>query len=76
MRFTILDCQASHKTLRRRITERAASGADASEADLAVLEHQLATEKMLTDCERQHVVRVDSEHEINMQTLVRQILAT
>ncbi len=76
IRFTILDCQASHETLRYRISERSASGADASEADLAVLEHQRATEKMLNDCERQHVVRVDSEHEIPMQDLVRQILAT
>ena len=74
--FAILDCQANRKILRRRITERSAEGTDASEADLAVLEHQLATAKKLDASERQHVVRVDSEHEINIRDLVLRIRPT
>jgi len=74
--FIILDSHASHETLRRRIGERFAGGADASEADLAVLEHQLATEQKLTDRERQQVVSVDSEDETEIQALLQHIRAT
>jgi aminoglycoside phosphotransferase family enzyme/predicted kinase len=74
--FTILDCQANHETLRRRIAERSAGGTDASEADIEVLEQQLATEKKLIDCERQHVVRIDSERELNMPALMRRLRTT
>jgi aminoglycoside phosphotransferase family enzyme/predicted kinase len=74
--FTIVDCQASEETLRLRITARSAEARDASEADLAVLDHQLATARPLVDRERQHAVRVDSEHEINIQALIQRIRAT
>jgi len=38
--FAVAACSASPEALRRRLAERAARGADASEADAAVLEHQ------------------------------------
>ncbi len=41
--FSILDCRAPEAVLRERIVHRAARGGDASEADLAVLAHQLAS---------------------------------
>lgn len=45
--FHILDIQADHATLRERIVRRAALGQDASEADLRVLDHQIATAEPL-----------------------------
>ncbi len=56
--FAIVDCQADVETLRQRITNRLVGNADASDADLQVLEHQLATREPLTDAERQLVVQV------------------
>ncbi len=45
--FNILDIQADPATLRERVTRRTAQGKDASDADLRVLEHQLATARPL-----------------------------
>ena len=41
--FVLIDCVASTPTLRARVAARARAGTDASEADLAVLAHQLET---------------------------------
>lgn len=41
--FLIVMCTGSGATLRARVSERLQRGGDASEADLAVLEHQLTT---------------------------------
>ncbi len=49
--FIILDFQAPAAVLRTRIAQRAQTGRDASEADLAVLEHQLASHEPLTAAE-------------------------
>jgi len=45
--FVILDFQAVPATLRQRIVQRRHAAQDASEADLAVLEHQYATQQPL-----------------------------
>lgn len=45
--FVLLTFTASEATLRRRVDGRARKGVDASEADAAVLEHQLATQEPL-----------------------------
>ena len=45
--FAILDFPADKATLRQRVAGRMALGRDASEADLAVLEHQFATQQPL-----------------------------
>ena len=45
--FVILDVQAPEAVLRRRITQREQESRDASEAGLAVLDHQLATREPL-----------------------------
>ena len=49
--FAIVDFYAPEQELKRRISERIKSGTDASEATLAVLEHQLKTAQPLTAAE-------------------------
>lgn len=48
----ILDLAADRETLRERIARRHADGSDASDADLAVLEHQLRTHEHLDEDEQ------------------------
>ena len=59
--FVIVTFAASEATLRERITRRATEGHDASDADLAVLDHQLRTQEPLAPDERADVVTYDSE---------------
>lgn len=59
--FVVLDVTASEQTLRRRIAQRAAAAADASEANAAVLERQLASQEPLSDEERRWTCTFDSE---------------
>ena len=59
--FAIVTFTAGEALLRSRITERAARAADASEADLAVLAHQLRTQDPLADDERAYTIEVDAE---------------
>ncbi len=58
--FTILDFQADEATLRRRIQERQKRNADASEADLSVLDKQLRSGEPLTEAERPFTRVVDA----------------
>ena len=46
--FVIADCTAPEAVLRERVAQRLTRGGDASEATLAVLERQLATDEPLT----------------------------
>ncbi len=48
----IVDCNAPEAVLRARIRRRADRGDDVSDADIAVLEHQLANHEPLTERER------------------------
>ncbi|MBT8130612.1 MAG: AAA family ATPase, partial [Gammaproteobacteria bacterium] len=70
--FIILEFSASADILRQRI--RARKG-DVSDADLAVLEHQLATVKPLHDEELNSLISVDTEQEFDAQRLYQQIKA-
>ena len=72
-RFAILDCTAPPDELRRRIMARARKGGDASEADLAVLEQQLATAEPLDRAERQHAVAVDTKRSIRYADLASRL---
>jgi aminoglycoside phosphotransferase family enzyme/predicted kinase len=72
-RFAILDCAAPVPELRRRIVERAKRGRDASEADLAVLDHQLATHDPLDRAERRSAVRVDTSKPIDSAKLAARL---
>ncbi|HEX7044703.1 MAG TPA: AAA family ATPase [Burkholderiales bacterium] len=58
--FVIVDFAADETTLRARLAARARRGRDASEADSAVLEHQLATQEPLAPEELDSVERFDA----------------
>jgi predicted kinase len=70
-RFAMLECTASERELRRRIEARAAGGRDASEANLAVLERQLAEREPLAPWERRACVSVDTEQGVPHEEIVR-----
>jgi hypothetical protein len=59
--YTILAFQAHDHTLRRRVAQRSARVDDASEADLAVLNRQLAAREPLTAAEQAFALTIDSE---------------
>jgi aminoglycoside phosphotransferase family enzyme/predicted kinase len=67
----VLSCQAAPDELRRRVTHRFASGADAAEADLRVLEQQFQWVEEITGDEGAVVLRTDAAWE--MQDLIRRL---
>ncbi len=69
----ILDCTAPLETLRERIRKRATDPLNASEADLAVLEHQLTHHDLLTDQEKQFVIQVGMGEACDFADLLRQL---
>ena len=58
--FILLDCQAPEGLLRERLARRQAAGDDASEADGAVLTHQLSTREPLAPEEQARSLSVDT----------------
>lgn len=58
--FRILDCEAPAAVLRARVAARAQTGADASEADLAVLERQLAQREAPGPADRAVAMTIDT----------------
>ena len=68
--FVILEFTASVDTLRQRIRARVD---DVSDADLAVLEHQLATTQPLGDSEQPYCIEIDTETDFDLDTLVKAI---
>lgn len=56
----ILDFCAPEQALKQRISERRQSGSDASEATLAVLEHQLKTAQGFSATELEKVIQIDT----------------
>jgi aminoglycoside phosphotransferase family enzyme/predicted kinase len=58
--FAIVDVTADPTTLRERLARRAVSASDASEADTAVLSHQMRTREPLGADEMEHVVACES----------------
>jgi hypothetical protein len=63
--FFILDCQLSEDILLNRVLSREREGRDASEANAAVLTHQLATHEPLTDAEKGYAIIIDTTHGID-----------
>ena len=59
--FTILAFHADAETLRRRVAQRSTQGADASEADLAVLHEQFAALEPLTASEQVYALTIDTD---------------
>src|SRR5215218_4256222 len=59
--FVILACWASIAILRARVAERERRGRDPSEADVAVLEHQLTTHEPLQPDEQASAIALVAE---------------
>ncbi len=73
--FSILHCRASEAQLRHRVLARGADGDDASEANLAVLERQLAAHEPLGNEERADTLEVITDEPVDMASLCRRWLA-
>jgi aminoglycoside phosphotransferase family enzyme/predicted kinase len=73
--FTILHCRAHEERLRERVAMRTASGTDPSEADVAVLEHQLEHCEPLADDERAFVIEAATDDSVDTLTLCQRWLA-
>lgn len=59
--FAILSCQATESQLRQRITDRSIKRNDASEANIAVLERQLASHEPLDGDERASTLEIRTD---------------
>lgn len=68
--FRILDCQAPVEVLRERIRARAAVGNDPSEADLSVLEYQIAHREPLGEDERACTLAVTTGGELAVDEML------
>lgn len=69
--FKILDVTASNKELKRRIVARKD---DVSDADLKVLEHQITNTTPLLKDELKDVINLDTEKQLDINKIVREIL--
>ena len=67
--FSLLHCRASEAQLRQRVAARSASGMDASEADLRVLEGQLVNCEPLDAHERAAALEVVTDEPVDMAAL-------
>lgn len=63
--FCILAIDAPEAVLRERVTRRIEAASDPSDADLAVLEHQLRSREPLDSEERAYALAVDSSSELD-----------
>ncbi len=73
--FSILHCRAAPARLRARVVARGAQGADASEADLAVLERQLAGHEPLAPAEQPHVLEAFTDEAVDAASLASRWMA-
>jgi aminoglycoside phosphotransferase family enzyme/predicted kinase len=72
--FTIIECVAPRRALHRRIARRQSVGADASEADSAVLERLAEIAEPLDDAEGARTVVVDAGVALDLESVARQWL--
>ena len=71
--YVILNLQAREATLRSRISKRMEHDKDASEATLAVLEQQIASNEPLANSEAEFAIQVDTDKALNLEELVQHI---
>ncbi|MBK5206373.1 MAG: AAA family ATPase [Polaromonas sp.] len=67
--FTVLHCRASEAQLRQRVAARSSVGGDASEANVNVLERQLASHEPLEDDERAIALEVVTDEPVDVAAL-------
>ncbi|MGA9855587.1 MAG: AAA family ATPase [Gammaproteobacteria bacterium] len=72
--WVILDCQAPVSVLSARVTQRLDMGLDASEANEAVLRHQLQTAQPLGVSERERSLRVETQSDIDVDVVGKNLL--
>ncbi len=73
--FAIIETRAPDPVLRARIAPRLAAGRDASEADAAVLDHQLQSGSALSRDERARTVTVDTAQSLALDDVLHQLKA-
>jgi len=73
--FVILDLVAAQTELRRRIAARQSAGKDASEADPAVLDYQLANADPIDTDEKGARIAVDTGERVDIDSLVDRIVS-
>lgn len=71
--FVILAFDASPEVLRERVAYRAAEGLDAADADVAVLEHQLAAREPLGEDEHGETVGIDTSGRLDWDALLTRL---
>lgn len=71
--LVIIHAHAPVNILRDRISERAGSGHESSEADLAVLEYQLENTESLTSEEQREIISWESREELDVEDLSRRL---
>lgn len=67
--FSILWCRADEARMRERVVARSVGGKDASEADLAVLERQIATHQPLDAEERTAALEIATDRPVDAAAL-------
>lgn len=72
--FAILAFDAPPHVLRERVTARAEEGGDAADADVTVLEHQLATREPLGEDEHAVTIEIDTSRHVEWDALLERLL--
>jgi len=72
-RAALVHCHAPPDTLRQRVAARSAAGSDASEAGLDVLQRQPSWWEDFDDCERAHLIEVDTTPASPLATVLERL---
>jgi predicted kinase len=71
--FAILDFRCDLQQLRKRVQDRQRKNRDASDADLAVLQYQQATQEPLTKTEQKSTLPIETSPPLDFNTLVEKL---
>jgi predicted kinase len=71
--FCLLSCEADASVVEKRVGDRQQKTAEVSEADLAVLRHQLANAEPLADTEAAAAIRIRTDQKIDWPVLIKRI---
>jgi len=73
--FIILDCQLPKHILQKRISHRLQQANDASEANLQILDQQIATQEPLSDNEKPWTLTLSQQEMIKPNNVMKKILS-